>query len=308
MKFVLKTKLGDLEFDGVFTNGSGAHDDTLEKLVQLAEARTGFITTKTITLLPRAGNPGPRFYIVGNNTINSIGIPNTGYKEMKNTLEELKKCIKKPICISIGGFSPDETEEIIKTLSDSGEIIELNLSCPNIKDKAPIIYNPEMSEEIIRAAKKNTNKKIAVKAAPFLDFHAQEEFCEIAKRTGVDIINATNTIGNAMFIDPDREKIMLKPKWGGVGGEALKMVAVGNIRRYYEYLKGAIPLIGCGGILSGKDAFTFALAGASAFASASIILKEGIGAFGRMENELEEELKKHNYSSLQEAVGKAKEF
>ncbi|VVB98620.1 Dihydroorotate dehydrogenase [uncultured archaeon] len=195
-----------------------------------------------------------------------------------------------------------------RTLSPVADVLELNLSCPNLQGKSQIIYDPEATEAVIRAVKKNTNKKIAVKAAPFMDVAAQQEFCEIAKKTGVDVIVAINTIGNAMYIDADREKIMLKPKWGGLGGEALKMLGWGNVRRYHEFLKGSIPIVGCGGIYSGKDAFAYALAGASAFAAASVLYKEGVAAFARMENELEAELKKHNYAGLQDAVGKAREF
>lgn len=305
---MLKTKLGDMELEGVFTNGSGAHDDSLEKLLQMAESRAGFITTKTTTFLPRPGNPGPRFYTLGDTTINSMGLPNPGYREMANIVKELKKKTSKPVFASMSGFNTEEAEEMARTLSPVANVLELNLSCPNLQGKSQIIYDPEATENVIRAVKKNTNRKIAVKAAPFLDASAQQDFCEIAKKNGVDFIVAINTLGNAMYIDADRERIMLKPKWGGLGGEAIRMVGWGNVRRYYEYLKGSIPIVGCGGIYSGKDAFAYALAGASAFAAASVLYKEGVSAFARMENELEAELKKRNYPSLLDAVGKAKEF
>lgn len=306
---MLRTKLGDFELDGVFTNGSGVNDDSLEKLLQIANSRAGFITTKTTTFHPRAGNPGPRFYMIGNSTINSMGLPNPGYQKMAEIVKELKTKTKKPVFVSMSGFDTNEAEEMTRVLSPIADVLELNLSCPNLKGKRQIIYDAEATEEVLKAVKKNTNKKIAVKAAPFLDFAQQEEFCEIAKKNGVDIIVAINTIGNAMYIDVDREMIMLKSKWGGLGGEAIKMVGWGNVRRYYEYFKGSVPIVGCGGIYSGKDAFAYALAGASAFACASAIYNpEGVAVFAKMEKELEIELKKHNYSNLQDAIGKAKEF
>ncbi len=305
---MLKTKLGDLQLDGVFTNGSGANDDSLQKLMQIANSRAGFITTKTATFQPRVGNPGPRFYILGGTTINAMGLPNPGYKEMASIISEVKKQTRKPVFASMSGFDTNEAEEMARTLSQVADVLELNLSCPNLHGKSQIIYDPEATEQVIRAVKKNTKKKIAVKVAPFMDVAAQMEFCEIAKKAGVDIIVAINTIGNAMYIDADRAQIMLKPKWGGLGGEALKMLGWGNVRRYYEFFKGSIPIVGCGGILTGKDAFAYALAGADAFAAASILYKEGVQSFARMEMELEEMLKKHNFSSLHEAVGKAKEF
>ncbi len=305
---MLKAKLGEYELDGVFTNGSGANDDSLDKLLQIADSRAGFITTKTTTFLPRPGNPGPRFYILGNNAINAMGLPNPGYKEMARIVSELKTRTKKPVFVSMSGFNLEESGELAKTLSPAADVLEVNLSCPNLMGKSQIIYNPEQTEAVLKEIKKNTNKKIAVKAAPFLDPGMQNEFCEIAKKVGVDFIVAINTVGNCMYIDADREKIMLKPKWGGLGGEALKMIGWGNVRRYYEFFKGSVPIIGCGGIVSGKDAFAYALAGANAFASATTLYKEGVGCFGRMEDELEAELKKHNYASLADAVGKAKEF
>ncbi|MFA5076867.1 MAG: dihydroorotate oxidase [Candidatus Micrarchaeia archaeon] len=306
---MLKTKLGDMQLDGVFTNGSGANDDSLEKLLQIAGSRAGFITTKTATLLPRAGNPGPRFYTLGSTTINSMGLPNPGYKKMAEIIKELKTKTRKPIFASMSGFDANEAGEMAKALSPVADVLELNLSCPNLHGKSQIIYDSEATDEVLKAVKKSTDRKIAVKVAPFLDMNAQLEFCEIAKKRGVDLIIAINTVGNAMYVDADRERIMLKPKWGGLGGEAIKMVGWGNVRRYREYFKGSIAIVGCGGIFSGKDAFAYALAGASAFACASALYApEGVDAFARMEKELEEELKKHNYSSLAEAVGKAKEF
>lgn len=305
---MLKTNLGEIKLEGVFTNGSGAYDDNLEKLFQIAQSRAGFITTKTTTFLPRAGNPGPRFYAFGNSTINSMGLPNPGYKEMVNIIKELKKKTKKLVFASMSGFDANEAEEMAKTLSQTVDVLEINLSCPNLHGKSQIIYDREATNEVLKRVRKNTNKKIAVKTAPFLDSVAQQDFCEIVKKNRIDIIVAINTLGNAMYIDGDRERITLKSKWGGLGGEAIKMVGWGNVRRYYEYLKGSVPIIGCGGIYSGKDAFAYALAGASAFASASVLYKEGVSAFARMEDELEAELKKHNYSNLLEAVGKAKEF
>lgn len=305
---MLKTRIGEMELDGVFTNGSGANDDTLEKLLQIAESSAGFITTKTTTVEMRPGNPGPRFYILPNATINSMGWPNSGYKKMLETIKELKSKTKKPVFASVGGFTVEETELLVSSLSEAADVIELNLSCPNVGSKHQVIYNPEKCEQVIRAARKKCRKKLAVKAAHFPDAYGQEAFCEIAKKEGVDIIVAINTIGNSMYIDADSQRIMLKQKWGGLGGEPLKMLGWGNVRRYYEYLKGSIPIVGCGGISSGKDAFAYALAGASAFASASTLYKEGPSCFARMESELEEMLKKHGYSSLQEAVGKAKEF
>ncbi len=306
--FMLKTKLGDMELEGAFTNGSGAHDDTLEKLAQIVDSKAGFITTKTTTFLPRPGNAGPRFYVLGNVTINAMGLPNPGYMEMANIAAELKKQTEKPVFLSMSGFNLEESGEMAKILGPVADVLEINLSCPNLMGKSQIIYNPEQTEAVLREVKKNTNAKIAVKAAPFLDSGMQMEFCEIAKKMGVDFIVAINTVGNCMYIDPDRAQIMLKPKWGGLGGDAVKMLGWGNVRRYYEFFKGSIPIVGCGGIVSGKDAFAYALAGANAFATATTLYKEGVTCFERLEKELEAELKKHNYSSLQEAVGKAKEF
>ncbi len=305
---MLKTTLGKFELDGIFTNGSGANDDTLDKLMQIASSRAGFITAKTTTVQMRPGNPGPRFYILGNNTINSMGLPNPGYLEMAEKVKELKKSTKKPVFFSMSGFSAEETELLAENLGKVADALELNLSCPNIGSKSQIIYNPQKCQEFIKAARSKFSGTLAIKAGPFMDAGAQEAFCEIAKNNGVDVLVAINTIGNAMYIDSESQRIMLKNKWGGLGGEAIKMLGWGNVRRYHEYFKGSMPIVGCGGISTGKDAFAYALAGASAFACASLLYKEGAGCFSKMEIELEAELQKHGYSNLQEAVGKAKEF
>lgn len=305
---MVRTKIGEIGLEGAFTNGSGVNDDTLEKLMQVADSKAGFITTKTTTKLPRAGNEGPRYYVLKDLTINAMGLPNPGYVEMAEKIRELKKHTKKPVFASMSGFNAEEAGEMAKELGGAADVLELNLSCPNLAGKSQIIYDAEATDAVLRTVKKSTSAKIAVKAAPFMDSNAQLEFCETAKRNKVDIIVAINTIGNAMYIDADRERIMLRPKWGGLGGEPLKMLGWGNVRRYHEYFKGSVPIVGCGGISTGKDAFAYALAGACAFATASALAREGPAVFGRLEGELEAELKKHNYPSLTDAVGKAKEF
>ncbi|VVB98621.1 Dihydroorotate dehydrogenase [uncultured archaeon] len=105
---MVKTRIGEIALDGAFTNGSGANDDSLEKLLQIANSPAGFITTKTITFLPRPGNPGPRFYTLGNTTINAMGLPNPGYKEMVGILTELRKQTKKIVFASMSGFNTEE--------------------------------------------------------------------------------------------------------------------------------------------------------------------------------------------------------
>jgi dihydroorotate dehydrogenase (fumarate) len=306
---MLETEICKIRMGGPFTNGSGNNDDSLEKLSQLAASGAGFITTKTTTFAPRAGNPGPRFYVLGDTTINSMGLPNPGYLKMAQIISELKTKTEKPVFASISGFNVEESGVIAKEIEKAADVLEINLSCPNLSGKSQIIYDTEMTQQVLREVRKATAKPIAVKAAPFLDPSAQEAFCETAKKCGVDAIVAINAVGNSMYIDPDRAKIMLKPKWGGLGGAAIRMIGIGNVRRYHEYFKGKMPIVGCGGIMNGKDAFAYALAGASAFACGSALYsKEGVGIFAKMESELSEMLKKHNFAKLGDAIGKAGEF
>ena len=144
---------------------------------------------------------------------------------------------------------------------------------------------------------------------PYLDHAFIDEASRIVLKNKVGFITCINTIGNAMIINADTEKPAIKPKggYGGLGGKAIKPVALANVHSFHRALKGKVSIMGVGGIETGRDLFEFILAGADACQVGTQLIKEGPQCFARMHNELRAWLQKNGHSSIQEAKGKLKE-
>ncbi|MCM8764205.1 MAG: dihydroorotate dehydrogenase, partial [Candidatus Omnitrophica bacterium] len=223
----------------------------------------GAIITKTLTWKESEGNPPPRIWELANGLINNIGLQNIGVKRFRK--EKLKKLIEinKPLIVSIGGKSIDDISKCIEFLTPVEEIsaFELNLSCPNIEMLKAISEDPELTFNAIERIRKLTDKSLIVKLSPNVT-----DICEIgiaAEKAGANILCATNTFKGA-FYDWKSGKIYR----GGVSG---RLIYPMTLRTVFElYKKVSIPIIGLGGIDSGRSALEMIFAGASAV---------GIGTF-----------------------------
>lgn len=300
------TELGGVKFPGAVMNASGPNDTTIDELWGIACSESCAVTTKTTTILPRPGNSQPRYWEAEWGSINSSGLPNPGYLAMIETINQLKLRTPKPIIASFSGFNLDETVTLAKALNASkADILELNLSCPNIAGKPQVAYDCPTSEAYLTEVRKVTTKPLAVKLSPYTDGVMQDAMVDVLRRVKPEFIATINSIGNGMVIDADKKLIVIKPKWGGVGGSPIKPIAIGNIRRFYERLPD-VPIIGIGGVMNGKDAFELILAGASTVGVGSAYAIHGPDVFGKIQKELGVELQKHGYSTVAEAVGQAR--
>ncbi len=225
--------------------------------------RLGAVVTKGVSLTPWAGNATPRVAEVYGGMLNAIGLQNPGIDTfIDRDLEFLKKYDTKVI-VNVCGKTMEEYEGVVERLADTDvDLLEINVSCPNVKEGAIAFgQNPEALARITKALKKKAKQPIIMKLSPNVtDIALMAKVCE---DNGADAVSLINTI-TGMKIDINRRSFVLANKTGGLSGPAIKPVAV---RMVYQAAKAVdIPVIGMGGITSAEDALEFIMAGAAAVA------------------------------------------
>jgi dihydroorotate dehydrogenase (NAD+) catalytic subunit len=251
----LKVKLTNLELPTpvICASGTFGYGEELKELVDFKNI--GAITTKTITLFPREGNPAPRIYETDYGVINSIGLENPG---LDGFLEEkLPQLAKLPVkfIVSVGGFSQEDYEEAIRRLDAKNEIeaFEINLSCPNIKMKKMFSQNKELTRNLV--------------ITPEVDHIV--EIAQSAQGAGADAVSMVNTFF-AMAINIETKKPYLASGYGGYSGRAIKPLALYKVWQVAKNVR--IPVVGGGGIENTSDAIEFILAGATAISLGTVNL------------------------------------
>ena len=260
----ISTELGRIKLKNplILASGTCGFGEELKQYIDLN--KLGAIVTKTITLKPKKGNPPPRIAEVEGGIINSIGLENPGIEVfIKEKLPFLRR-LDIPFFVSIAGETYEEFIKLATILDKEKRIsaVELNLSCPNIKNKGYLFaQDPHITYQTINKVKKVTSLPIIAKLTPQVT-----DITTIAlasEKGGVDIISLINTIP-AMKIDIEGKKPFLGGITGGLSGPAIKPVA---LKMVYDVAKTTrLPIIGCGGVMNGEDAIEFILAGASAVA------------------------------------------
>lgn len=304
----ISANLSGIHFDSCIMNASGPLDTTLDELADIAISAAGGVVMKSCTIEAREGNPSPRYMDIEWGSINSMGLPNLGYKYYNEIVPKLKP-YGKPLIASIAGVASEEYKKIVEAFNSSNvDILEINLSCPNVVGKPQIGYDFEMSEEIMNVVGDVSEKPWGVKLPPYFDFIHFEEMATILNNTKISFIVSINSIGNALFIDWNSEKVVIKPKggFGGLGGKYIKPTALANVRKFHELLNKKIKIVGVGGIYTGIDAFEFILSGATLLQLGTSFSQEGPPIFERITKELCQIMGKKGYTTLDDFRGKLK--
>ena len=291
-------------------NASGALCVTRDELEALGKSGAGAIVTKSMTIESRQGNPTPRYYGFPGGSINSMGLPNLGYRAYAELIPHLKR-FGKPVIASVVGLGEEDFPTIAEVINAAGpDLIEVNLSCPNIPGKPQIGYDPETSERVLKKVRPKISVPMGVKLPPYFDPAHHEAMGKVLGRCGIDFLNMINSVGNGLVVDPERETVVIKPKggFGGLGGRLIKPVALANVHAFYKFFEGKIPIIGTGGIVEGIDVFEHFLCGASAVQIGTVLVEEGLDAFSRLEAELAAVLTRKGYRSIVECRGWLKEL
>lgn len=306
----LSTTIAGVMFPSCFMNAAGALCVTREELEALGGSTAGAIVTKSMTIEPRQGNPEPRYYGFPGGSINSMGLPNLGYRAYAELIPQLKR-FGKPVIASVAGLTEDDFPTIAETINAAQpDLIEVNLSCPNIPGKPQIGYDPDASERVLKKVRPKITVPMGVKLPPYFDPAHHHAMGTMLGRCGVDFLNLINSVGNGLVVDSERETVVIKPKggFGGLGGRLIKPVALANVRAFYKIFGEKMPIIGTGGVMDGGDAFEHILCGASAVQVGTVLVEEGLGAFRRLETELGAVLTRKGYRSIQECRGRLKEL
>lgn len=238
------------------TFGSGAEYSEFTDLNQL-----GAVTTKGVANVPWSGNPTPRVAEVYGGMLNAVGLQNPGIELFcKRDIPFLKQYDTK-IIVNVCGHSTEEYVEVVKRLADEPvDMLEINISCPNVKEGGIAFgQDPKAVEAITREMKKYAKQPIIMKLSP--NVTDITEMARAAEAGGADALSLINTI-TGMKIDVHRRKFVLANKTGGMSGPAVHPVAV---RMVYQTARAVnIPIIGMGGIMTAEDAIEMILAGATA--------------------------------------------
>ena len=296
----LNTNIGSLELKNPVMTASGTFGYGTEYADFMDISRLGAIIVKGTTLNPRQGNPYPRMAETPSGMLNAVGLQNKGVDYFVDHIYPEVRKIQTNIIVNVSGSCIDDyvqTASIINTLDDI-PAIELNISCPNVKQGGMAFgVKPESAAQVVSAVRKAYDKTLIVKLSPNVT-----DITEIARAVegaGADSVSLINTM-LGMAIDAEKRKPILSTITGGMSGPAVKPVALRMVWQTAKAVK--IPVIGLGGICSATDAIEFLLAGASAiqigtanFIDPSISEKvvDGIAEY----------LQRHNYNSVQEIIG-----
>ncbi len=262
-------------------------------------AQIGGISTKGMTLEPRLGNAVPRIAEGKSIILNAVGLQNPGVEYfIENDLMFLKKLGVK-IIANVAGRTLEDYGKICKRLNGLVDMVELNISCPNVK-KGGMAFGiqPDSVEAVTKTSKEPLTKTpLMVKLSPNVESIAKNALA--AQNGGADCVSLINTL-TGMVIDIERRKPLLANNTGGVSGAGIKPVAV---RMVYEVVNAVkIPVIGMGGITCGADAIEFMMAGARAVQVGTANFTDP-NAMPRIISEMNAWLDGHNISDVNQIVG-----
>jgi dihydroorotate dehydrogenase (NAD+) catalytic subunit len=248
--------------------------------------------TKTVTPLPREGNDPVRIAEIDGGMLNAIGLANPGIERLVS--ETLPKLAGLEVWVSVGGFSAQDYAQLCERL-DSEDIaaIELNLSCPNV-DEAP-----ESVGEVVAAARTVTGKPLYTKLSPAVPDVA--ETARAAEAAGADGLSLVNTI-RGLALDEHSLRPVLARAAGGLSGPALRPIALAAVYA----CRGAttLPIVGMGGVMTGRHALELLAAGANDVALGTVLFADP-AAPGRIRAELEAELAAHGFADADNVLGAA---
>jgi dihydroorotate dehydrogenase (NAD+) catalytic subunit len=241
--------------------------------------------TKTVTRLPREGNPPPRIAEVEHGMLNSIGLQNPGIDAFLETSLPRLAELGIPLWVSVGGFSAGEYAHVCERLDDHDVVaaVELNLSCPNVEEA------PETAAEIVKSARASTRKTLYAKLSP-----STWDVAELARSVadaGADGLSLVNTI-RGLALDPATGEPRLGRGSGGYSGPALLPIATACVHACANAVE--LPIVGMGGVASGADALALVSAGASAVALGTVLFGDPL-APARIRREIGAGLPAHEW-------------
>ena len=294
-----KVNLAGVELKNPVMEGSGTFGSGAEYSEFVDLNKLGAVVTKGVANVPWPGNPTPRIAETASGMLNAIGLQNPGIDVLIARDIPFLKQFDTKIIVNVCGKSTKDYCEVVERLGNEPvDMLEINVSCPNVKEGGIAFgQNPKALEDITKEVKKYAKQPVIMKLSP--NVTDITEMAKAAEAGGADVLSLINTL-TGMKIDINRKTFALANKTGGVSGPIVKPIAV---RMVYQVAQAVnIPIIGMGGISCAEDAIEFILAGASAvsvgtanFHNPAVTLEviDGIEAY----------MKKNGFNSVKEMVG-----
>lgn len=295
----MKVNIAGVEWKNPVTVASGTFGSGAEFADYVDLNRLGAVTTKGVANIPWPGNPTPRVAEVYGGMMNAVGLQNPGMDLFCQRDIPFLKEYDTRIIVNVCGKSTEDYCEVVERLADEDvDMLEINISCPNVKEGGIAFgQNPKAAEEITKAVKKYAKQPVIMKLSP--NVTDISEMAKAVEAGGADAVSLINTL-TGMKIDVNRRQFVLANKTGGVSGPAIHPIAVRMVYQAVHAVK--VPIIGMGGIASAEDAIEMILAGASAVSvgtanfhnpAVTMEIVDGIEAY----------MKKYGFETVADMVG-----
>ena len=300
----LRTSIAGVEFQNPVMTASGTFGSGMEYGEFVDLNRLGAVVTKGVANIPWPGNPTPRVTEVYGGMLNAIGLQNPGIDVfLERDVPFLKQYDKTKIIVNVCGKSVQDYVDVVERLGEEPAValLEINVSCPNVKEgaiafgqKADALYN------ITAELKKHAKQPIMMKLSP--NVTDITEMARAAEAAGADALSLINTI-TGMKIDVHRRKFAIANKTGGMSGPAIKPIAVRMVWQVAQAVK--LPILGMGGIATAEDAIEFILAGASAISVGAMNFVNPYATIEILEG-IESYLRRYHVEKLTDLIGAVK--
>jgi len=300
----ISTSLAGIKLKNPTVLVSGILGITASSLTRVADSGAGAITTKSIGPVKRKGHKNPVIVEVSSGMLNSVGLACPSLNESLDGLKDVLKKVDTPVIASFYGRTVREFGEMAEKISEiRPDFLEANISCPNTENEfgKPFGTDSEISAKVTEAIKNSTKIPLIVKLTP--NVSDIKVIAKAVESAGADVISAINSYGPGMVINIETASPVLSNKFGGLSGPAIKSVAVRCVYEIYETVE--VPILGIGGIQTGRDAIEMVMAGASAVGIGTGIMKRDIKIFSEICEEIKEFMNSTGYSKLAELIGKA---
>ena len=296
----LKVNIGKLSLKNPVMTASGTFGYGEEYADFIDLNRLGAIIVKGTTINHREGNPYPRMVETPSGMLNAVGLQNKGVKYFVKTIYPRIKHLDTEIIVNVSGAKVEDYVAVCEILNELDGInaIELNISCPNVKQCGMAFgTTTEGASQVVRAVRDVYSKTVIVKLSPNVTNIA--DIALAVESEGADSVSLVNTF-LGMSIDVESRRPHLSTTTGGLSGPCIRPIAVRMVYQVANAVK--IPVIGLGGIMNGRDALEFILAGATAVQVGTANFVDPTATI-KIIDYIEDYLNRHNYSSIREIIG-----
>lgn len=294
-----KVNLAGVELKNPVMTASGTFGSGAEYGEFVDLNRLGAVVTKGVANVPWPGNPTPRIAEVSGGMLNAIGLQNPGIDVFARRDIPFLKQFDTKIIVNVCGKSTGDYIEVVERLADEPvDLLEINISCPNVKEGGIAFgQDPKCAEAITREVKKYARQPVIMKLSP--NVTDITEMARAVEAGGADVVSLINTL-TGMKIDINRRTFAIANKTGGMSGPAVKPVAVRMVYQVANAIR--LPVIGMGGIATAEDAMEFILAGASAVSVGTANFYNPYATVEIVEG-IEKYMKQHQIENIAELVG-----